>query len=154
MVLPAEDGSIAQMDERIVELTRENAEHEAAIKRAQIELKKFNSVMSIEDALELIAKVICLNLVTLNYYIVSRKRNVLFQTDEQNDAMLKKIKDIDANGVVVTATDFNVEREKQEKSTRELRKRKRICLDILDNILEGGYPKPKKALYDEIGIEI
>ena len=67
--------------------------------------------------------------------------------------MLKKIKDIDENGVTVTAADFNNVRKKNEMGTSELRKRKRLCMDILENILEE-YPKPKKVLYEEIGIEL
>lgn len=39
-----------------------------------------------------------------------------------------------------------------EKVTKEYRKRKRLCMDILDSILEN-YPKPKKALFEDIGIE-
>ena len=42
---------------------------------------------------------------------------------------------------------------KNEMGTSELRKRKRLCMDILENILEE-YPKPKKVLYEEIGIEL
>jgi len=39
-----------------------------------------------------------------------------------------------------------------EKINKEYRKRKRICMDILDSILENC-PKTKKALFEEIGIE-
>ena len=65
--------------------------------------------------------------------------------------MLKKIQDIDENGVSVTADDFKEVQQSVEKSKTELRKRKRWCLEMVDNIMES-YPNPKKALYDEIGI--
>lgn len=39
-----------------------------------------------------------------------------------------------------------------EKYMREYRKRKRICMDIVNSILEN-YPKTKKALLEEVGIE-
>lgn len=39
-----------------------------------------------------------------------------------------------------------------EKYLSSYRKRKRICMDIVDNIMEGC-SKPKKKLVDEIGIE-
>jgi 26S proteasome regulatory subunit (ATPase 3-interacting protein) len=65
--------------------------------------------------------------------------------------MLKKIQDIDENGVSVTADDFKEVRQSVEKGKTELRKRKRLCLDMMDNIMEG-YPTPKKALFEEIGI--
>ncbi|XP_059094693.1 homologous-pairing protein 2 homolog [Tigriopus californicus] len=42
--------------------------------------------------------------------------------------------------------------ESHESAVKEWRKRKRICLSITDAILES-YPKPKKALFEDIGIE-
>lgn len=39
-----------------------------------------------------------------------------------------------------------------EKITTEYRKRKRICMDIANTILEN-YPKPKKTFFEEVGIE-
>ncbi|KAJ8979465.1 hypothetical protein NQ317_002815 [Molorchus minor] len=39
-----------------------------------------------------------------------------------------------------------------ERYLDQYRKRKRMCMDILDSILEN-YPKSKKHLFDEIGIE-
>ncbi|KAI4467675.1 tbp-1 interacting protein [Holotrichia oblita] len=39
-----------------------------------------------------------------------------------------------------------------ERYWKEYRKRKRMCKDMLDTILEG-YPKSKKHLFEEIGIE-
>ena len=41
----------------------------------------------------------------------------------------------------------------KDKTVSEWRKRKRMCCDMLDAILEG-YPKGKKALYEEVGIEV
>jgi len=50
-----------------------------------------------------------------------------------------------------------VEREAVIKSralyAREWRKRKRLCGEILNTILEGGYQKSKKDLIEEVGIE-
>lgn len=39
-----------------------------------------------------------------------------------------------------------------ERVAREYRRRKRMCTDILDSILEN-YPKSKKDLFEEIGVE-
>ncbi|KAJ8923950.1 hypothetical protein NQ315_006726 [Exocentrus adspersus] len=39
-----------------------------------------------------------------------------------------------------------------EKNTNEYKKRKRLCMEILNSILEN-YPKSKKHLFEEIGIE-
>lgn len=51
----------------------------------------------------------------------------------------------------MSATDFKKEKASKEKAVSELRKRKRICGDVLEQILES-YPKPKKALLEEVGI--
>ena len=53
MVSASGNVNIAEVDNRIRELTKENADHEAFIKRAQSEI---NSI-SIEDAEELLARV-------------------------------------------------------------------------------------------------
>lgn len=39
-----------------------------------------------------------------------------------------------------------------EKRLATYKKRKRMCLDMLDAILEN-YPKTKKQLYEEVGLE-
>ncbi len=41
---------------------------------------------------------------------------------------------------------------KHEAAVKEWRKRKRLCINVLDAVLEN-YPKPKKTLYEEIGLE-
>lgn len=66
--------------------------------------------------------------------------------------MKKKLEEFSQNKVKVSAADFKKAQQLKEKSTTELRKRKRICLDILDQILEN-YPKSKKALLEEVGVE-
>ena len=57
MVSASGNVNIAEVDNRIRELTKENADHEAFIKRAQSEIKSMTSSMSIEDAEELLARV-------------------------------------------------------------------------------------------------
>lgn len=42
--------------------------------------------------------------------------------------------------------------EEYEKRLAGYKKRKRMCLDMLDAILEN-YPKTKKQLYEEVGLE-
>ena len=58
MVLPGEDSNVAQIEERIFQLIKENAENDTAIKRAQSELKSLSSTMAIAEARELLAQVI------------------------------------------------------------------------------------------------
>lgn len=80
------------------------------------------------------------------------KFTVSLQLNEENDKLQKKLDELSEGKVKVSPTDFKKAQQVKEKSSTELRKRKRICLEILDQILEN-YPKNKKALYDEIGIE-
>jgi 26S proteasome regulatory subunit (ATPase 3-interacting protein) len=54
--------------------------------------------------------------------------------------------------VKLSAADFKKACVIKEKTASELRKRKRICGDMLDQILES-YPKGKKALLEEVGVE-
>lgn len=66
--------------------------------------------------------------------------------------MEKKLEELAQNKVKVSATDFKKVQQLKEKSVTELRKRKRICLEMVDQIMES-YPNSKKALMEEIGIE-
>lgn len=56
------------------------------------------------------------------------------------------------NGVNVLEKDRELVKKDHENYTKEYRKRKRMCTNILDSIMENC-PKTKKALYEEIGIE-
>ena len=66
--------------------------------------------------------------------------------------MEKKLEELAQNKVKVSATDFKMAQQLKDKSVTELRKRKRICLEMVDQIMES-YPNSKKALMEEIGIE-
>ncbi len=66
--------------------------------------------------------------------------------------MEKKLEELAQNKVKVSATDFKKAQQLKDKSVTELRKRKRICLEMVDQIMES-YPNSKKALMEEIGIE-
>jgi 26S proteasome regulatory subunit (ATPase 3-interacting protein) len=76
----------------------------------------------------------------------------VFQLCEENEAMESKLKDVSKNKIKLSAADFKKACAIKEKTASELRKRKRICVDMLDQILEG-YPKGKKALLEEVGVE-
>ena len=53
---------------------------------------------------------------------------------------------------MLTAADKAKVVKQHETSTGQWRKRKRMATDILDTILES-WPKSKKSLYEEIGVE-
>jgi len=74
------------------------------------------------------------------------------QLCEENETMESKLKDLSQNKVKLSAADFKKACAIKEKTASELRKRKRICGDMLDQILES-YPNGKKALIEEVGVE-
>lgn len=75
------------------------------------------------------------------------------QVLEENKELEKKLEKLSQNKVKVSSDDFKKAQNLKQKSASEWRKRKRICLDMVDAIMEG-YPKGKKALLEEIGIDL
>lgn len=64
----------------------------------------------------------------------------------------KKLSDLQENQVLISKEEKDKINSENEKMVKMWRKRRRMAMDILDAILEG-YPKKKKDLYDDIGIE-
>lgn len=129
LVSSPNDPDLVQMDSKIAELTRQIAEDQGVIKQAESELKTLNSTLSIEE--------------------LSAQLEML---QAENEKMESKLKDLSQMKVKLSASDFKKVNATKEKATSELRKRKRICVDMLDQILES-YPKGKKALLEEVGVE-
>lgn len=75
------------------------------------------------------------------------------QVLEENKELEKKLEKLSQNKAKVSSDDFKKAQNLKQKSASEWRKRKRICLDMVDAIMEG-YPKGKKALLEEIGIDL
>ncbi|XP_043278168.1 homologous-pairing protein 2 homolog [Venturia canescens] len=77
------------------------------------------------------------------------------------DELKKRVKELtdkldalmETTGSQDLGTDKKKAEDKMKEYSREYGKRKRLCTDIIDCILEG-YPGSKKALQEEIGIEI
>ena len=76
----------------------------------------------------------------------------MIQLMEENKKMEEKLSNITKNREKVSAADLKKAQQMKTKTVTEWRKRKRMCTDMLDAILES-YPKPKKALIEEVGIE-
>lgn len=64
----------------------------------------------------------------------------------------KKLSDLQENQVLISKEEKDKINSENEKMVKMWRKRRRMAMDILDAILEG-YPKKKKDLFDDIGIE-
>lgn len=77
----------------------------------------------------------------------------MFKLKEENSKLQAKLNGYSQKRAPVSASDVTKVRQMKDKTVSEWRKRKRMCCDMLDAILEG-YPKGKKALYEEVGIEV
>ena len=64
----------------------------------------------------------------------------------------EKLTGLEENQVLVSKEEKDKVYSENENMNKTWRKRKRMAMDILDAILEG-YPKSKKQLFEEIGVE-
>lgn len=124
---------IQSMDEELLKTNELLREVERKYKESEIEMKKLQNTCSME---ELKCKVTGMETIVSD---LKSQLNKLQQSSKNNG------NDLSEKEKVQVKKDY-------EKFTKDYRKRKRMCMDILDSILEN-YPKPKKALFEEIGIE-
>lgn len=124
------DKEIQELDQNIMALSGKVNSAEQDLKIKEDLVKQLNTMVSIEEAKD--------NIVNLECSITKLKEKLNILTDNKTPPI------------------SNDEREKILKDhgqlTKEWRKRKRICMDILNSILEN-YPKSKKDLLEEIGLE-
>lgn len=73
--------------------------------------------------------------------------------EESNRAQREKLELMQQNAANMTAADKNKLQSSHDKIVKTWRKRKRLANDIVGGIMEGGYPKKKKDLVAEIGLE-
>ncbi|XP_026815943.1 homologous-pairing protein 2 homolog isoform X2 [Rhopalosiphum maidis] len=127
----AEDQKEIQLiDEELAKTTEALREVERKYKQSEIEVKTLQGTYSTEEAKRK----------------VSEMEKIVSELKSKLDKMSK------TSGNVVSSKDKEKVKKEYETVTKEYRKRKRMCTDILDSILENC-PKPKKALFEEIGIE-
>lgn len=128
----AEDqNEIQSMDEQLMKTNEALREVERRYKQSEAEVKTLQGTYSTEEAKRKVAEM----------------EKTVSELKSQLDRMSKT-----SGGDVVSSKDRGLVKKEYETVTREYRKRKRMCTDILDQILENC-PKPKKALFEEIGIE-
>jgi len=121
---------IQSIDVELMKINEELREVERKCKESEIELKTLQGTYSTEEAKGKVAEM----------------EKTVSELKSQVDQMSK------TSGNVMSAKDRGQVKKEYETVTKEYRKRKRMCTDILDSILENC-PKPKKALFEEIGIE-
>ncbi len=81
----------------------------------------------------------------------AEKRKLESETAVEN--LRTKLSSLSENKVTVSKGDKEKVAKDYESVMKIYKKRKRICTDILDSILEN-YPKKKSVLMEEIGIEL
>lgn len=72
--------------------------------------------------------------------------------EKENEALEARLAKLSNNQDLMSRKDKRKLEQSHELAVKEWRKRKRICVSITDAILES-YPKPKKALFEDVGIE-
>ncbi|XP_054274925.1 homologous-pairing protein 2 homolog [Macrosteles quadrilineatus] len=76
----------------------------------------------------------------------------LAKLEEKVETLRTKLAKLSENTVLVSPGERTKIKTEHEKLLKEYRKRKRTCMDIINAIMEG-YPKSKKALMEEVGME-
>ena len=125
----ASENQLKSMDAEIIELTTNLKGLNDNIKEKEARLSHFNSSLSIDQIEQEISKY-----------------------DKEVKDLKAKIQSINASVKDIDPKENEKIKEERNKVVREWRKRKRMANSILEAILEG-YPKPKKTLMDDIGIE-
>lgn len=124
-----DDAEIKAMDDKIAQLNGQIKLHSDGIRTLEAELHLFSGVLSTAAAREELSNI--------------------YPEIENLRAKLSKLKE---GRVLISKEEKEKVYNNREKYVKEWRKRKRIASDILNSILEG-YPKTKKQLFEDIGVE-
>lgn len=124
------DEEMKQMEANISELTAELKNTQNTVNQLEKEVKELNSSLTTKDI-----------------------QAQIEQLTKENLDLSEKLSKLKAGNVtVISKEEKDKVYEERRKYVKEWRKRKRMSVDILGAILEG-YPKSKKQLYEDIGIE-
>ncbi|XP_076094639.1 homologous-pairing protein 2 homolog [Mytilus galloprovincialis] len=124
-----DDNEIKEMDFEIVKLSELVQSKQEENKKLETELRSLNSSISTEDA--------------------EKEVNSL---NEDCRKCKEKLSSLKGGAVQISPAEKDRIYKMREKFVKEWRKRKRMTNDVLGAILEG-YPKTKKQLYEDVGIE-
>ncbi|XP_064614255.1 homologous-pairing protein 2 homolog [Liolophura sinensis] len=124
-----DESEIQSMDKRVAEMTEELRTNMADIHKAETELKSLTSSLTTAEAERLLGEV-----------------------TQSCHSLKSKLASLKEGQVLISKEDKDKIYHERAKFVKEWRKRKRMSNDILGAILEG-YPKTKKQLYEDIGVE-
>ncbi|KAK7109465.1 homologous-pairing protein 2 homolog [Littorina saxatilis] len=123
------ESEIKSMDQQINTLTQQIQTQQDQIRKLEAELKSYASALTTDQA-----------------------RAECEKTHQQITTIKAKINKLKEGRVLVSKEDREKVQKRRVLCVKEWRKRKRMSNDIVNAILEG-YPKTKKQLLEEIGIE-
>lgn len=119
---------LLEIDRSIKELTDKTKEVKEQINIKTQKLSNIQNTLTLEEAID--------------------KKNTLEKDIENVKAQLQEFDEVEP---VCPKRKAQIEKG-YEKYLNEYKKRKRMCMDILNTILEN-YPKSKEHLFEEVGIE-
>ncbi|XP_064104604.1 LOW QUALITY PROTEIN: homologous-pairing protein 2 homolog [Macrobrachium nipponense] len=125
-----DENKLKELDNEIAKLNESVKEKEKLSTEAEAKLRGLNSSLTTEEAMKRIAEL---------EEEISTLQNKLTNLNQQPRTLVSKEEKEKIEG-------------ESDNMNKMWRKRKRMAMDILDAILEG-YPKPKKVLFEEIGVE-
>jgi len=123
------ENELKGLDCNIKELQEELTLLSSQVKKKDNELNGLSSQIKTEDAVAAIENLI-----------------------KENEVLKDRIQKLKTGTVLITKEERKKIFENKEKNVSHWRKRKRMTTDIVDSILEG-YPKSKKDLLEEVGME-
>ncbi|XP_041366330.1 homologous-pairing protein 2 homolog [Gigantopelta aegis] len=123
------DEKLKAMDLTISKLTDDLQNEQTEMKKLESELKVLNSSITTKEA-----------------------QNQIEELTREIETMTDKLNTLKEGRVLISPQEKEKVYKNRVKYVKEWRKRKRISTDIVSAVLEG-YPKTKKQLLEEIGIE-
>ncbi|GBP71608.1 Homologous-pairing protein 2 homolog [Eumeta japonica] len=123
------ENEIEDFDNKLKSCAEILVEKTATLKKAEAELKALLSAPTTSDAKKLISEI-----------------------NTKVETLQKKLDSLRTSTNVVSVDTKNNILDEHIQLCKEYRKRKRIATDIIESIMEG-YPKPKKCLIEELGLE-
>lgn len=124
-----QDEDLQKMDAEVKNMTGTLEEIMQAVRSNEAILSKLNSSLTTSEAKEKLSTV-----------------------KNEISALEAKLADLESNAIKIDPAEKDAIYANNSRYVKEWRKRKRLTTDMVDAILEG-YPKGKKTLFEEIGIE-
>lgn len=133
---PAAVDGTAEVDEQLVRVNEALRRAEREYKQSEVDVRAVRGTLSTAEAERKVAEL----------------EMVVAELGQRLNELSRQTASAMAGGDVPGRDDVERARKDCERATKEYRKRKRMCADMLDAILENC-PLTKAALYEEIGIE-